>query len=189
MPAPLRLAPRRAAGRLGGLGAFLTATRRSASGGASPRPRTRIGRSIRWCSAPWHSAAIKSNGAPAASSQAALRQPARATTSPPAARTAALGLQVGAIGNPDFARRDRDPGEPLAAGLLAHRETGEALGRQIEGAGHPPYPVAPPSGGPGLRHGGGVDQANQTRGWLSGALRPATSQPARPANRRTRAAG
>src|SRR4051794_17353037 len=42
----------------------------------------------------------------------------------------AIGLHVSPIGNADFARLDRDPVEPLATALLAHRETGEALGGQ-----------------------------------------------------------
>ena len=47
----------------------------------------------------------------------------------------ALGLPVGALGDPDFAWHDRVPVEPLATALLAHRKEGEALGRQVEGAG------------------------------------------------------
>ena len=73
----------------------------------------------------------------------------------------AFGLHVGAIGNADFARLDRDPVEPLAASLLSHFKESEALGGQIKGTVDAPYPVAPPGGGPGLRHGGRIDQANQ----------------------------
>ena len=73
----------------------------------------------------------------------------------------AVGLQISAIADADFAFDDRYAVEPFTALFIRQFEKAEAFARQIESAVNAPQLVLPPGETPSLRHSGGVDETDQ----------------------------
>ena len=73
----------------------------------------------------------------------------------------AVGLQIGAIADADFAFDDRYAVEPFTALFVRQFEKAEAFARQVESTVNTPQLVLPPGESSGLRHGGRVDETDQ----------------------------